>query len=264
MSNSAEAAPAVVQSVDRALSILEILARRRDAGVTEIGKELGVHKSTAFRLLAVLESRGFVEQAEERGTYRLGLGIVRLAGAITAQLDLTRQGRAACERLAAELGETVNIAILDGARCVNISQVRGASAIASHNWIGQQTPLHATSSGKILLAYGLESVRAGVLADGLGRFTDSTITGAAELRAELDRVRARGWASTAEEFEVGLNAIAAPVRDAGGAVVAALSISAPAYRLAKESFPAVAKRVIEAADEVSDQMGYVGADQGVV
>lgn len=258
MSNPVEAAPAVVQSVDRALSILEILARRRDAGVTEIGKELGVHKSTAFRLLAVLESRGFVEQAEDRGTYRLGLGIVRLAGAITAQLDLTRQGRAACERLASELGETVNIAILDGTRCVNVSQVRGAAAIASHNWIGQHTPLHATSSGKVLMAYGLESVRERALADPLDRFTDATIVESARLRAELERVRARGWASTAEEFEVGLNAIAAPVRDAAGVVIAALSISAPAYRLAKESFPAVAKRVIEAADEVSDQMGYIG------
>jgi DNA-binding IclR family transcriptional regulator len=119
MSNQAEGRagesnPALVQSVDRALSILEILARQGDAGVTEIGKELGVHKSTAFRLLAALESHGFVEQSEDRGSYRLGFGIVRLAGSITAQLDLNRQGRAACERLAADLDDTVNIAILDG------------------------------------------------------------------------------------------------------------------------------------------------------
>src|SRR5690349_23380040 len=103
MSNQSEgivkdSSPAVVQSVDRALAILEILARRREAGVTDIGKELGVHKSTAFRLLAVLESRGFVEQSEDRGGYRLGFGIVRLAGTVTAQLDLTRQSRPACER----------------------------------------------------------------------------------------------------------------------------------------------------------------------
>jgi len=262
MSNQDEApardpGPALVQSVDRALSILEILARRRDAGVTEIGKELGVHKSTAFRLLAVLESRGFVEQAEDRGTYRLGFGIVRLAGTITAQLDLTRQGHAACERLAADLGDTVNLAILDGRRAVNITQCRGAASIASHNWIGQQTPLHATSSGKVLLAFGPAPVRASVLADPLERFTDATVVDATALAGELDRIREAGWAWTAEEYEIGLNAVAAPVRGADGAVVAALSISGPAYRLATDSLQGIAKRVVEAADEVSGQMGYV-------
>jgi DNA-binding IclR family transcriptional regulator len=254
--NSGEPGAAPVQSVDRALSILEILARRGNAGVTEIGKELGVHKSTAFRLLAVLESHGFVEQSEDRGSYRLGFGIVRLAGSITAQLDLTRQGRAACERLAADLGDTVNIAILDERRAVNISQSRGAAAVASHNWIGQQTPLHATSSGKVLLAFGPADVRAAVLAHALERFTDATVTDPAVLAGELDRIVRAGWASTAQEYEIGLNAVAAPVRDADGTVVAALSVSGPAYRLAAESFPAIAKRVVEAADEVSAQMGY--------
>jgi DNA-binding IclR family transcriptional regulator len=252
-----ESSAAPVQSVDRALSILEILARRGDAGVTEIGKELGVHKSTAFRLLAVLEGRGFVEQTEDRGTYRLGFGIVRLAGAITAQYDLTRQGRAACERLAADLGDTVNIAILDGQRAVNVTQSRGAASIASHNWIGQQTPLHATSSGKVLLAFGPAAVRAAVLADPLDRFTDATVTDPARLATELDRVREAGWASTAEEYEIGLNAVAAPIRGADGAVVAALSVSGPAYRLTADSFPGIGTRVAEAADEVSGQMGFV-------
>lgn len=263
MSNStdaraAETGPALVQSVDRALSILEILARRRDAGVTDIGKELGVHKSTAFRLLAVLESRGFVEQSEDRGSYRLGFGLVRLAGTITAQLDLTRQSRPACEQLAADLGETVNIALLDQGRAINVTQVRGAAAIASHNWVGQQTPLHATSSGKVLLAYAPAGVRASVLAASLERFTPSTITDAAALEDTLARTRASGWASTEEEYEVGLNAVAAPVRGADGSVVAALSVSGPAYRLAPGAFPRVAERVIAAADEISARIGFFG------
>ncbi|GII23903.1 IclR family transcriptional regulator [Planosporangium mesophilum] len=262
MSNPAEArtesGPVLVQSVDRALSILEILARRRDVGVTEIGRELGVHKSTAFRLLAVLENRGFVEQAEERGSYRLGFGIVRLAGAIGAQLDLTRQSRSACEQLAADLGETVNIAIFDNDRAVNVTQVLGAASIASQNWVGKQTPLHATSSGKVLLAHAPTSVRAPIVAGPHERFTEATITDPAELKAELDRVREAGWGSTAEEYEVGLNALAAPVRGADGSVVAALSISGPAYRLAPESFPEIAARVVAAAGEVSSRMGYFG------
>jgi DNA-binding IclR family transcriptional regulator len=217
-----------------------------------------VHKSTAFRLLAALETHDFVEQGEDRGSYRLGFAIVRLAGAISAQLDLTRQGRDASERLAVDLGDTVNLAILDGHRAVNISQSRGAAAVASHNWIGQQTPLHATSSGKVLLAFGPASVLAAVLTAPLERFTDATVTEVAALAAELDRIRDAGWACTAEEYEIGLNAVAAPVRGADGAVVAALSVSGPAYRLSTDSFPGIAKRVIEAADEVSGRMGHVG------
>src|SRR5919199_1200048 len=144
---------ATVQSVDRALSVLEILAAHGEVGVTEIAAELGVHKSTAFRLVAVLETRGFVEQLADRGKYRLGFGIVRLAGATAAQLDIAQESRRTCEELAADLGETVNVAILDDDRAVNISQVRGPAALSTHNWVGQATPLHATSSGKVLLAH---------------------------------------------------------------------------------------------------------------
>src|SRR5690349_19969593 len=102
-----------VQSVDRAVTILEILARRGETGVTEIAAELGVHKSTAFRLAAALELRGLVEQPGERGKYRLGLGLVRLAGAATVRLDLSQQSRPICEQLAVDVAETINVAILD-------------------------------------------------------------------------------------------------------------------------------------------------------
>ena len=112
-----------------------------------------MRKSTAFRLVAVLENRGLVDQTADRGKYRLGFGVVRLAGAATAQLDLARESRLVCERLAAELGDTVNVAIFDDGYAINISQARGTAAITSHNWIGQRTPLHATSSGKALLAF---------------------------------------------------------------------------------------------------------------
>src|SRR3712207_4813844 len=151
--NGERSSVAAVQSVDRALSVLEILAAKGEAGVTEVAAELGVHKSTAFRLVAALESKDLVEQLADRGKYRLGFGIVRLAGAATAQLDLAQEGRRTCEELAADLGETVNIAILDGERAVNISQARGPAALSSHNWVGRATPLHATSSGKVLLAF---------------------------------------------------------------------------------------------------------------
>src|SRR3954451_5119681 len=247
---------ATVQSVDRALSVLEILAAHGEVGVTEIAAELGVHKSTAFRLVAVLESRGFVEQLADRGKYRLGFGVVRLAGAAAAQLDIAQQGRPVCEALAADLEETVNIAILDSDRAVNISQVRGPAALSTHNWVGQGTPLHATSSGKLLLPYAPDAVRKSALSRELQRFTPATITDPEELRQHLDGIVERGWGSTVEEYEAGLNAVAAPVRDADGSVVAALSVSGPSFRMAAEDFPRLARRVGSGADELSRRLGF--------
>lgn len=244
---------ALVQSVDRALTVLEILASRGVAGVTEIAGELGVHKSTASRLVAVLESRGFVEQLADRGKYRLGFGVVRLAGALTVQRDLAHESRRACEALAADVGETVNVAILDGDRAINISEVRGPASIASHNWVGQSTPLHATSSGKVLLALAPTQP----LTDPLPRYTDSTLVDVAALERELDLVRERGWASTVEEYEVGLNALAAPVHDHEGAVVAAVSVSGPSYRLSPEVFATVVPRLLRATGEIGRRLGHL-------
>ena len=120
-----------VQSVDRAVSVLEILARRGEAGVTEIADELGVHRSTAFRLLGVLENRGLVGQAGDRGKYHLGAGVLRLAGAAAVRLDVSQEAVPVCRDLADELGETVNAAVPDEDAAVNIMQARGTAAAAA-------------------------------------------------------------------------------------------------------------------------------------
>jgi DNA-binding IclR family transcriptional regulator len=248
--------PAQVQSVDRALNVLDLLAQRGEMGVTDLAAELDVHKSTAFRLLSALERRQLVEQVGDRGKYRLGLGILRLAAATTGRLDVTREGQPVCERLAYQLGETVNIAILDDASAVNVLQEFGNSAVGSRNWIGRRTPLHATSSGKVLLAFAAEALRKSVLGQALSRHTESTVTDPAELKRQLDQAVERGWAGTNEELEVGLTALAAPIRDGSGKVVAAVSISGPSYRLTASSFDTVAPRVIEAAIEISTRLGH--------
>lgn len=245
-----------VQSVDRAISIMEILAQRGDAGVTELATEIDVHKSTAFRLLGALESRGLVEQTEDRGKYRLGFGIVRLAGSVAARMDVIQQGRPVCRRLAEEIGETVNIAVLRSNYAVNLDQVRGPSAVTAHNWVGQLTPLHATSSGKVLLAHLDAARRAEVLRSSpLAAFTPHTITSEAALERELARVRERGYAVTLEELEVGLNALAAPIRSFHGEIVAAISASGPAYRFSAERVHELAPVLIAGAAEISHSLG---------
>ncbi len=249
-----------VQSVDRALLVLEILAKMGQAGVTEIADELGVHKSTVSRLIAVLEARGFVEQVSERGKYRLGFAVARLARAGRVQLDLVKLSQDICDELSVDVGETVNLAVLDGDRIVNIVEAIGPAEITLRTWVGQSCPAYATSSGKVLLS---ELDPADVftrLGAALESFTDNTVSDAADLQRELTSVRDRGWASVAEELEVGLNAVAAPVYDSDSEVIAAMSVSGPAYRLAADRFEEVAKVTIAAADAISRRLGWIGRD----
>ncbi len=248
---------AAVQSVDRALLVLEIVAKLGQAGVTEIATELGVHKSTASRLIAVLESRGYVEQIRDRGKYRLGFSIARLARAISGHLDLVKLSQDICDGLAADVGETANLAILDGDRIINVVEAIGPAEITLRTWIGQSCPAHATSSGKVLLA-GLDgAVVDARLSSPLESFTENTVVKIADLRRELDGVRERGWACVSEELEIGLNAVAAPVYDWNSQVVAALSVSGPSYRFDKDHYEEMAKLTVTAADAVSRRLGWV-------
>jgi DNA-binding IclR family transcriptional regulator len=249
-----EAGTVGVQSVDRALTILEVLARRGEAGVTEVAAELGVHKSTAFRLVATLEAHRLVEQAGDRGKYRLGVGVLRLAGATAARLDVVQEARPVCRQLAADTGETVNITVLSDSSALYLDQVAGSSALQPHNWVGQHIPLHATSNGKVLLS-GLDPSALDRLLPTLPSFTARTIIRKSELRAELDRVREQGYAVAIDELEIGLAAVAAPIRNAGGDVVASMSVSGPTFRLA-ERIGEIAARLTEASLEVSVRLGW--------
>jgi DNA-binding IclR family transcriptional regulator len=246
-----------VQSVERALAILDILARCGEVGVTAIAGEIGVHKSTAFRLVTTLEQGGLVEQSEDRGKYRLGMGVLRLAGATTARLDVVQEARPVCRRLAATTGETVNIAVLSGKAALYLDQVAGSSSLQSHNWVGQHIPLHATSNGKVLLS----ELSPTELADALGSlssYTDATITTKRRLREQLDEVRAAGYATAVDELEVGLTAVAAPIRNAHGDVVASLSLSGPSFRLDEARVAQVLPELLDAAAEISHRLGWQG------
>lgn len=244
-----------VQSVDRALAILECLARLGEAGVTELAAELGVHKSTAFRLAATLEAHRLVEQTSDRGKYRLGVGVLRLAGATTARLDVVQESRPVCRSLATATGETVNIAVLSEHSALYLDQVAGSSALQPHNWVGQHIPLHATSNGKVLLS-GLDDDALDATVPELPKYTPRTITTRGRLREELERVRAQGYAVAVDELEVGLAAVAAPIRNAHGDIVASMSVSGPTFRMPEATLAEVIERLIEAALEVSHRLGW--------
>lgn len=255
-----DSARGTVQSVDRAVTILELLAKDGTVGVTALASALNVHKSTASRLVAALEQRGLVEQVEERGKYRLGVGILRLAGATNARLDLVQEARPVCRRLAAESGETVNVVIISGGAALYIDQIVGPSTLSSYNWVGQHIPLHATSNGKVLLS-GLSSGEIEALVGELTAYTPSTTTDRQQLADELAVVRARGYAVARDELDVGLTAIAGPVHNAHGEIIASLSVSGPSFRMGEERISSLIPLVVRAGHDVSAALGWLGPER---
>lgn len=246
-----------IQSVDRALQILEILAERGGAGVSELADEMGIHKSTAFRLLSALESRGMVLQNMSRGKYQVGVGVLRLASSMSRRISIVQQARPTLEQLADDLAETVNLAVRRSTYAVNVDQAMGPSSLATHDWIGNMTPLHATASGKILIAGLQRDERDLLLGPGpLHRYTETTVVDRATLDAELEEVVASGLAFTRGELEVGLNAIAVAVYDYRDEVVGSISVSGPAMRFDPTRTSVVAAAILAAGAEISAKLGH--------
>ncbi len=245
------------------MTILKLLAADGELGVTEIAGLIGVHKSTASRLLGTLESHDLAEQLPDRGRYRLGVGILRLAGATRTRLDIVHQSRPVTVELAAEVGETVNIVILSGTETLYLDQVAGTSALQIHNWIGRRNPVHATANGRVLLAHAAPLDAEAVLAAALtpsGRLralTNNTITDRSALAASLEAVRRQGYSVAIDELEVGLTAVAAPIRGIDGSVIASLSVSGPSFRLEPDRITTVIGAVKAAAAAISERMGYL-------
>lgn len=245
-----------VQSVDRAISVLQVLARRGVLGVTEIAHELDVHKSTVSRLLGTLETRGLVEQTAPRSGYQLAYGVVQLAEGVTRGYDLRVVSRAVCDALAEDLNETINVAVHEGRAVVTIDQVIGSSQVTTVNWVGQHNAMHATSAGKVFLAYMPRAEMQTYLDEGFERFTDLTIVDPAQMEAELQTIRSAGYSRTIDEQEVGLAAVGAPIRAMDGKVIAALAVSGPTFRINDETIPDIAERLLAAAAEISERNGF--------
>lgn len=249
-----------VRSVDRAASLLLALGEiPGEAGVTELARRLGLHKSTASRLLATLEKRGLVEQDDETGKYRLGLVVIRLAERAERTLDLRGIAMPELERLARLTHETTGLCVLDADTLLTVAQADGPNLIAVGDWTGRAAPLHCVAAGKVLMAALAEREVLAIVRRGLMSYTDRTIVELEPLLEDLARVRRRGYAVTIGEFEVGLNAISAPVHDARGQVVAAVDIWGPSSRLAPQRIPELAAQARGAASAISIRLGGAAA-----
>jgi DNA-binding IclR family transcriptional regulator len=250
------------QAADRALQmLLAFNPQHSELSVTELAQALGVHKSTASRLAATLEGRGFLQRVPGDRTYRLGPELGRLGLVALGRHDLVVAARGIMEELAQRTGETVNLAILDQIEAVNIAQVDGPHIVGIGFWTGRRNKLHCSSNGKVLLAFaGAE------LGDGpYEALTPRTVTDASALRVQLEKVREQGWATALGELEEGLHSVAAPIVDALGQCHAALSVAGPSYRLPPERLREFAPLCVEAARQIGLRLdGAVPAARGGV
>lgn len=247
----------LIQSVQRAVSLLKAFdTQAAELGVTELSRRVKLHKSTVSRLLATLEHEGLLERVPGTEKYRLGFEFVRMAGQVAHFGDVRKAARPVLVRLAESTRETINLAVADGDGVINVDQVSGPHLVRDTNWVGRRTPFNCVANGKALLALQPPAEIERILAGPLPRFTERTITDPPALLAELARVREQGYALALGEIEEGLNAVAAPIRDGAGAVVAAVSVSGPAYRVTADRLADLGALTVKAAAEIAARLGF--------
>jgi DNA-binding IclR family transcriptional regulator len=251
----------VIQTVTNALRVLEEFRYDEELGVTELAKRLSLHKNNVFRLLATLEQMRFVEQEAENDRYRLGTACLGLGQAFSRTRSLTRLARSLVESLAAETRETAHLGVLDGFEVVHLDGEAAGQVIGTRVRTGERLPVHASALGKALLACGERSEwermdREWIRGGPLPAATAATITDRDKFFEHLRGVSGMGFALDIEECAPGLCCVAAPVRDANGRVVAALSVSAPVFRIGVDEMHArLVPAVNGAAHELSRRLG---------
>ena len=255
-----EAEPGGVQSVVRALTLLEALADQHgDIGIAELSRRVGLHVSTAHRILGTLVSRGYARQSPESGRYALGAKTFHIAESYLGQMDLRRLVRPVLERLSRETGETANLVILDGRDALYLDKVESPRSLRIFSRIGRRAPLYCTAVGKVLLA-DLPMDEVNSLLDGgaLDALTRATVTSRNQLRQELRKVQEQGFALDIEECEDGASCIAVPVRNSRGETVAAIGISGPSSRMNAQRIAELVPAVMRSGSEASEQLGFHG------
>jgi DNA-binding IclR family transcriptional regulator len=250
----------LMQTVERAISLLKCFTDAQPrVRVSTLAQQLNLNQSTVSRLLATMESLGFVERDPLTGLFGLGLEIVTLGGVAMNQIEIRRQAMTDLSIAATEFGLATNLAILRDDAIFYMARFEAPKTPKIYNMVGRHNPLHCTAMGKVLLAWLSETDREALL----GRipfpvFTPFTASSVDELRPMLDRVRARGYAVEREELAFGRACVAAAIQDAAGNVVAATSVSGPLSDLDLDNREAkLAEMVIEMADRVSNKLGFI-------
>ena len=259
MSNrQTDSSPYKVQVLDRALALIDALTKVRDgASLVELSEKVKLHKSTAHRLLSILERHRIVERDSESGRYRLGLRLFELGTIAMDRFNIRDRGRQHLEHLLEEVNETVHLCTLDAGEVLYLDKIEPARSVRMASYVGRRNPIHCTAVGKVILAHLSKPEQDEILQScDFRRLTPKTITTPTELKAEFKSIRERGYALDNEETEQGLRCVGSAVLDRSGRPIAAISVSAPSFRLTMEKVPSVALAVTRAARALSEEIGF--------
>lgn len=240
-----------VQSVDRAVRLLQAVAAAKGpkASVTALAETCGLNRATAWRILMTLERAGMVSTNRDTGLYAIGLGLVELARGVGADA-LAQSAHTTLERLSQQTGETAAFAVARIGGLIYVDEVHPGAVVAA-GWRGRSVPLHATSTGKVLLAFSPQNEVDRMLGQTLHRWTKTTVTDREQLLAELDEVRRNGYAVCRGEFEESAHGVSAPVLDSARRPIAVVSVWGPGDRVTEARFDALGALVRDAAQAIT-------------
>lgn len=254
MSRTSQPSTRRIGAAERAIAVLDALAEGGELGTNEIARRTGMTPSTVSRQLGTLAAAGLAERVAATGRYRLGMRVLHLANALLARLDVRAVARPHLEELVRRTGETATLSVPGEQDAVTVDYVPGAHHVQPVSHLGRPSIAHATSAGKVMLAFSGRP-----LPDGpLRQYAPRTITDPKRLATEIERVREQGWAQAVEEREPGLSAIAAPVRSAGGELVAVAALQGPTSRFDERAIQTALPVLVAEADAVSRELGWTG------
>ncbi len=240
----------------KALRALEVVAESGDpVSITYVAEKLGEERITAYRMLVTLDEAGYVVRDDASKRYTLSYKVVSLSRNLLAENEISKLIQETLRKVMTLTGETMHYSVLDGFEAVLVYRVKGTQLVGVDFQIGDRSPLNCTSIGKVLLAYQSEEFFERYVAHGLSRKTERTIVDRDKLLAELERVRAEGYALDEKEFAPNMRCIAVPVFGSGGQVDAGISISGPDSRFSRSYLLKLRDPMIEAANELSRRLG---------
>lgn len=247
-----------VRAVDRALDVLLCFSSQTpELTMTQIAERVGIHKSTAHRLLATLETKRFIQRDHDTGVYRLGIRLMQMAYLTLEQNDLRRVAAPFMHRLCDQYEENIDLTVLDDTDVVFINILEGPHRVKLAAAIGQRLPAFATASGKAILGFMPEKLVRRILARGMPRLTAHTVISAGDLFKELNSVKESGFAISEQELEEQINAVAAPIFDQEGLPIASIAVAGPAYRLTRDRMIKIGPNLVAMAREISQEIKMV-------
>ena len=250
------------KSLKKALSLLKLFDRVTEPlSITEIAAKVNAASGTIYPIIFTLESEGFLERDADSKKYRLGVSLLRLGMAVSGQLSIGDRAQSHLKRLLEKTGENVHLAIFEEKKVIYIDRKEARPDLRVHSFIGKRAPAHCTALGKTFLAFLSDHALEDFFkSETLEKHTDNTITDPEQLRAALRKIRGDGFALENEEYQLGGNCVAAPIRNYLGETVAAVSVSIPNSRYSPEKVQGIVVAMKEAARNISASLGHVDTD----